>query len=164
MVDVSLPGPGRGVLHCYIPLTAMGDPPPTKARHALKKGEVRRFVLAGLDPPRRVAELAFPRPEPAAPTRVDKERAKESAPSKKAAPVKKDQARRPQKAPVKKASAPAKQQPGEKAAAAKKGTGRAKKAGKKHAGKKQAVEQGAKKQPAKKQPAKKAPSASRRQR
>ena len=58
MVDVSLPG--GGVLHCYIPLTAMGSPPPTKARKVLKKGEVRSFVLAGLDPPRRVAELALP--------------------------------------------------------------------------------------------------------
>ena len=58
MVDVSLPG--GGVLHCYIPLTAMGNPPPTKARKVLKKGEVRAFVLAGLDPPRRVAELALP--------------------------------------------------------------------------------------------------------
>ena len=36
-----------GVLHCYIPLTAMGTPPPTKARKVLKKGEVRPFVLAG---------------------------------------------------------------------------------------------------------------------
>ena len=58
MVDVSMPG--GGVLHCYIPLTAMGTPPPTKARQVLKKGEGRPFVLAGLDPPRRVAELARP--------------------------------------------------------------------------------------------------------
>ena len=58
MVDVSLPD--GGVLHCYIPLSAMGSPPPTKARKVLKKGEVRPFVLAGLDAPRRVAELALP--------------------------------------------------------------------------------------------------------
>jgi hypothetical protein len=58
MVDVPLPGGGS--LHCYIPLAAMGTPPPTKARQVLKKGEVRSFVLAGLDPPRRVAELALP--------------------------------------------------------------------------------------------------------
>jgi hypothetical protein len=57
MVDVPLPS--GGVLHCYIPLSAMGTPPPTKARQVLKKGEVRPFVLAGLDPPRRVAELAL---------------------------------------------------------------------------------------------------------
>ncbi len=58
MVDVSLPG--GGVLHCYIPLSAMGKPPPTKARQVLKKGELRPFVLAGLDPSRRVAELTLP--------------------------------------------------------------------------------------------------------
>jgi hypothetical protein len=57
MVDVPLPS--GGVLHCYIPLSAMGTPAPTKARQVLKKGEVRPFVLAGLDPPRRVAELAL---------------------------------------------------------------------------------------------------------
>lgn len=60
MVDVALPDGGR--LHCYIPLSAMGTPPPTKARELLNKGEVRKFVLAGLDPPRRVAELALPLP------------------------------------------------------------------------------------------------------
>ncbi len=65
MVDVPLPGGGE--LHCYIPLTAMGTPPPTKARQVLKKGEVRSFVLAGLDPPRRVAELAIPPAVPAGP-------------------------------------------------------------------------------------------------
>lgn len=58
MVDVELPGGGQ--LHCYIPLTAMGDPPPTKARQVLTKGERRPFLLVGLDPPRRVAELALP--------------------------------------------------------------------------------------------------------
>jgi hypothetical protein len=60
MVDVALPDGGR--LHCYIPLSAMGTPPPTKARELLNKGEVRKFVLAGLDPPRRVAELSLPLP------------------------------------------------------------------------------------------------------
>ncbi len=58
MVDVELPG--GGVLHSYIPLSAMGDPPPTKARQVLRRGERRRFVLVALDPPRRVAELALP--------------------------------------------------------------------------------------------------------
>jgi hypothetical protein len=65
MVDVAMPE--GGVLHCYIPLTAMGTPPPTKARQVLKKGEVRPFVLAGLDPPRRVAELSLPAFSQAAP-------------------------------------------------------------------------------------------------
>ena len=58
MVDVALPD--GGVLHCYIPLSAMGDPAPTKARQVLAKGSVRPFVLSSLDPPRRVAELALP--------------------------------------------------------------------------------------------------------
>ncbi len=60
MVDVALPDGGS--LHCYIPLSAMGDPPPTKARQMLAKGEVRPFVLSSLDPPRRVAELSLPAP------------------------------------------------------------------------------------------------------
>jgi len=60
MVDVDLPDGGS--LHCYIPLSAMGDPPPTKARQMLAKGEVRPFVLSSLDPPRRVAELSLPAP------------------------------------------------------------------------------------------------------
>jgi Zc3h12a-like Ribonuclease NYN domain len=61
MVDVALPDGGS--LHCYIPLSAMGDPPPTKARQVLTKGEVRPFVLSSLDPPRRVAELSLPEPD-----------------------------------------------------------------------------------------------------
>ncbi len=60
MVDVAVPK--STALHCYIPLSAMGDPPPAKARQVLKKGEVRQFVLAALDAPRRVAELALPAP------------------------------------------------------------------------------------------------------
>ncbi len=66
MVDVPLPV--GGVLHCYIPLTAMGTPAPTKARQVLKKGQVRPFLLAGLDPPRRVAELALPEAVAGAPS------------------------------------------------------------------------------------------------
>jgi hypothetical protein len=60
MVDVVLPD--GSYLHCYIPLSAMGHPPPTKARQVLTKGEVRPFVLSSLDPPRRVAELSLPVP------------------------------------------------------------------------------------------------------
>src|SRR6202041_3892197 len=48
MVDVALPG--GGAMHCYIPLTAMGTPPPTKARQVLKKGEGLAFGLAGVGP------------------------------------------------------------------------------------------------------------------
>jgi hypothetical protein len=135
MVDVSMPG--GGVLHCYIPLTAMGDPTPTKARQVLKKGEVRPFVLAGLDPPRRVAELAIPRP---APTRhrepAKKQPSGKKAPAAKAQPAKK------------KAPSTAKSQPAKKKAAAKKSRPPAKKDV-------SARKQTAKKQTAKKQTAKK---------
>jgi Zc3h12a-like Ribonuclease NYN domain len=140
MVDVSLPG--GGALHCYIPLTAMGTPPPTKARQVLKKGEVRPFVLAGLDPPRRVAELALP-----AATAAQKPAPIKRAPTTKAAPSTK-------KAAAKKVAAPAKKAAKKIAAAA--ATKKApKKAGAKKAAK--AKKAPAKKVPAKKVPAKKAP-------
>ncbi len=58
MVEVGLPD--GGALHCYVPLSGLGDPPPTKARQVLARGERREFVLIGLDPQRRVAELALP--------------------------------------------------------------------------------------------------------
>ena len=44
----------------YVPLTAMGDPPPPSAREVVRKGETRRFVVQALDAPRRGVELAFP--------------------------------------------------------------------------------------------------------
>ena len=49
-----------GDLRCYIPLSAMGDPPPRAARDALSKGESRTFVVQALDAPRRGIELALP--------------------------------------------------------------------------------------------------------
>jgi hypothetical protein len=124
MVDVSMPG--GGVLHCYIPLTAMSTPPPTKARQILKKGEVRPFVLAGLDPPRRVAELALPqaapRKKPAARERAKKKAAKAAAiqPAKAPATVKKASAKKTTKKAVTRA-------PATKAAPAKKKVSEAKK-------------------------------------
>jgi Zc3h12a-like Ribonuclease NYN domain len=129
MVDISLPG--GGVLHCYIPLTAMGTPPPTKARQVLKKGELRAFVLAGLDPPRRVAELAMP-----APADESRRPAHQRSPAPtKAAPAKKAPAKKaPAKKAAKKAPAPTKESAAKKAApakkAAKKAPSRAKKAAK----------------------------------
>ncbi len=83
MVDVPLPS--GGVLHCYIPLSAMGTPAPTKARQVLKKGEVRPFVLAGLDPPRRVAELALTTSVHAQKKRGELTEAPPSTPAKKSA-------------------------------------------------------------------------------
>ena len=130
MVDVPLPG--GGALHCYIPLTAMGSPPPTKARQVLKKGEVRPFVLAGLDPPRRVAELALPSSEAgakkraggakAAPTATRATRTK-AAPAAKKAAAKKAAAKKagaPAKKATKRATAPAKKAGATKATKAKK--------------------------------------------
>src|SRR6266851_2203821 len=38
---------------CYVPLSALGDPPPKSAREVLAKGDTHRFVLQALDPPRR---------------------------------------------------------------------------------------------------------------
>ncbi len=105
MVDVPLPG--GGALHCYIPLTAMGTPPPTKARQVLKKGEVRPFVLAGLDPSRRVAELALPHARPVASKRTAAKKAvppTKPAPSTKVAPSTKKAAAKKAPSPAKKAT------------------------------------------------------------
>ncbi len=44
---------------CHVPLRGLGDPPPTKARLVLTRGETRRFELVSLDAPRRRAELAL---------------------------------------------------------------------------------------------------------
>lgn len=49
-----------GDMHCYVPLSGLGMPPPTSARAVLKKGETRRFVVVALDPARRGAQLALP--------------------------------------------------------------------------------------------------------
>jgi hypothetical protein len=45
---------------CYIPLSAMGDPPPRRAREVVAKGADRVFVVQALDPLRRGVELALP--------------------------------------------------------------------------------------------------------
>ncbi len=63
MVDVGL-GDG-GVLHCYAPLAGLGVPAPRAAREVLTRGQHRDFSLVGLDPPRRMAELALPELAPA---------------------------------------------------------------------------------------------------
>jgi len=49
-----------GGARCYLPLSAMGDPPPRSAREVLSKGEARRFVVQAFDPMRRGIELALP--------------------------------------------------------------------------------------------------------
>ncbi|HSS11384.1 MAG TPA: hypothetical protein VLL25_15970 [Acidimicrobiales bacterium] len=45
---------------CYLPLAAMGAPPPKSAREVLGRGETRAFVVQALDPLRRGVELALP--------------------------------------------------------------------------------------------------------
>ena len=47
-----------GDARCYIPLSAMAEPPPRAAKEVLKRGETREFVIQALDPPRRGIELA----------------------------------------------------------------------------------------------------------
>src|SRR5688500_19020745 len=49
-----------GDARCYIPLSAMGDPPPRSAREVLNRGETRTVVVQALDAPRRGIELALP--------------------------------------------------------------------------------------------------------
>lgn len=49
-----------GTMRCHIPLAGLGDPPPSKARDVLTKGETRDFVLVSLDAARRRASLALP--------------------------------------------------------------------------------------------------------
>jgi hypothetical protein len=46
-----------GDARCYVPLHAMGDPAPQRARDVLGLGEVHRFVVTQLDPPRRGIDL-----------------------------------------------------------------------------------------------------------
>ncbi|MDQ4134271.1 MAG: histone H1-like repetitive region-containing protein [Actinomycetota bacterium] len=45
---------------CYVPVVGLGDPPPRSAKHVLKRGETRTFVVQALDAPRRGIELALP--------------------------------------------------------------------------------------------------------
>ncbi len=45
---------------CYVPLSAMGEPPPKSAREVFSKGELVTFVVQALDPQRRGVELAMP--------------------------------------------------------------------------------------------------------
>ena len=47
-------------VRCYIPLSAMGNPPPRSAREVMSKGEDQTFVVQALDPLRRGIELALP--------------------------------------------------------------------------------------------------------
>jgi hypothetical protein len=45
---------------CYMPLSAMAEPPPRRAREVVTKGEQRTFAVQAFDPQRRGVELAIP--------------------------------------------------------------------------------------------------------
>ena len=47
---------------CYIPLKALGDPPPRSAKDVLEQGETREFVVDAIDTPRRGIDLVLPAP------------------------------------------------------------------------------------------------------
>ncbi len=49
-----------GGMLCHVPLRGLADPPPTRARQVLAKGETRPFLLVSLDAAHRRAELALP--------------------------------------------------------------------------------------------------------
>jgi hypothetical protein len=49
-----------GSVRCYVPLSAMGDPAPTRSRDVLTQGETRAFIVQAIDAPRRGIELALP--------------------------------------------------------------------------------------------------------
>ncbi len=47
-------------VRAYLPLAAMGDPTPTRARDVLEKGERRVFIVQAVDAPRRAIEVGLP--------------------------------------------------------------------------------------------------------
>lgn len=120
-------------VRAYVPLTAMGDPPPNGPREVLHKGETRTFVVQAIDAPRRGIELAIPGFEKVAGAPSDetveadtrssrpakKQPAKKKTPPKQKAPAKKKAAAKKQ-VPVKKNAAAKKAAPSKKAATKKK--------------------------------------------
>jgi len=48
-----------GDVRCYVPLKAMGDPAPLRARDVLDIGETCRFTVSSIDAPRRGIDLAL---------------------------------------------------------------------------------------------------------
>jgi hypothetical protein len=49
-----------GSARAYVPLRNLGDPAPRSAKEVLRVGEDRRFVVVGVDTPRRGIDLALP--------------------------------------------------------------------------------------------------------
>ena len=134
---------------CYLPLAAMGEPPPKSARAVLGKGQQHRFVVDALDPLRRGIELALPGYARVAGTPLEETvEAEITAETTAAAPV----ARRAKEPSAKKAAA--KKAPAKKAAAAKEAPPKKQGPAKKAPAAKQAVAK--KRAPAKRAGAKKA--------
>jgi hypothetical protein len=145
---------------CYVPLKAMGDPPPRRARDVLTLGETRRFVVQSFDTPRRGIDLALLDTAPAA-----SEEHEDGAPGADAgtSPAGVDRAssgrantepRTRRTTQVATTKAPAKKAPAKKAPAKK---APAKAPARKAPAKKAPAKAPARKAPAKKAPAKKAP-------
>jgi hypothetical protein len=101
---------------CYVPLSALGDPPPRAAREVLTKGDPRRFVVQALDPPRRGIELALPEfakvsgapTEETVEAEIEEDEAVRKAAARKAAAKKAAATRAAKKAAAEKTAAPAK--------------------------------------------------------
>lgn len=124
-----------GHVRCYVPLSAMGDPRPNRARDVLTRGETRPFVVQAVDAPRRGIELALPGfakvtgapseetvaadVKTSRPRKPASKKAAAKKPTKTAPAVKTASTKKPAKGPAKQATAkkPAKQAPAEKAAA-----------------------------------------------
>ncbi len=165
-----------GDAQCYIPLKAMADPAPTKAREVLTVGEVRTFVVTAFDSPRRGIDVALPGvvvPEPSEPSAADRHNdgfpsrehepaeeapsmaVKKKAVAKKATPAKKAVVKKaaPARKAVAKKAAPARKAVAKKAAPAKKAVAKKAAPAKKAVAKKAVVKKAA---PARKAVAKKA--------
>jgi hypothetical protein len=135
-----------GEARCYLPLSAMGEPPPRAARDVVTKGETRGFVVQALDPPRRGIEIAIPEfaKVSGAPSEETVEQeiksTKKALAGKRAAATKKTAAKKepvPKKAAA--AKEPLKKEPVKKAAAPKKTAAKKESAPKKAAAPKAAV-------------------------
>lgn len=130
-------------VRCYVPLTAMGEPPPRSARSVMNKGEQRTFVVQAFDPPRRGIELALPAfvHVAGAPTEetVEAEIAESDRPEKTEKPAKKtatkakkaEKVEKAEKKTAAKKKAAVKKEPAKKKAGAKKAPAKKKAAAKK---------------------------------
>lgn len=142
-----------GSARCYLPLNALGNPPPRSAREVVKIGEARQFVVERFNPARRGIDLSLATGD------TKSEGGRVTAPAAAAAADETTKGERPEEAPVsptaKKATAkkaPAKKSPAKKTAA-RRTTAAAKKAPARRA---TATKATAKKTTAKKAPARKA--------